>query len=76
MAAKKRRPLKLNLRRGALTRKAKKAGMSNSAYERKHARDKGRTGKQARLALAMKKWSHKRGKRKTTRTRKRTASRR
>ena len=50
MAAKKRGGLKLNLRRGALTRKAKKAGMSNSAYARKkHRNAPGRTGKQARL---------------------------
>lgn len=78
MAAKRKRKrggLKLNLRKGALTRKAKAAGMSNAAYERKHRNDPGRTGKQARLALTMKKWNHK-GKKKTVkRTRKRTSHR-
>lgn len=75
MAAKKKRGgLKLNLRRGALTRKAKRAGMGVQSYARKERNAPGRTGKQARLALAMRKW-HRGGKRKSTRRRARTRSR-
>ncbi len=37
-------------RPGALTAKAKAAGMSTQAYAKKHQHDSGRTGKQARLA--------------------------
>lgn len=74
MAAKKRGGLKLNLRRGALTRKAKRAGMSVAAYAKKERSEPGRTGKQARLALAMRKWNRG-GKRKATRARKRTSRR-
>lgn len=40
-------------RPGALRRKAKAAGMSTSAYARRHASDPGRTGKQARLAITL-----------------------
>lgn len=40
-------------RPGALTRKAKKAGMSTRGYAAKHAGDPGRTGKQARLAQTL-----------------------
>lgn len=36
---------------GALRAAAKRAGMSTSAYAHKHAHDKGKTGKRARLAL-------------------------
>lgn len=43
---------------GALTRKAKKAGESNSAYEQDHKHDKGLSGKQARFAINAKKWHH------------------
>lgn len=39
-------------RPGAFKRKAKKAGMSTAAYARKERHAPGRTGKQARLALA------------------------
>lgn len=78
-SAKKRKPLKLNLRRGALTRKAKKAGMSVQAYAKKERNAPGRLGKQARFALTARKWHHG-GARKTSRTktrrRKRTAARR
>ena len=35
---------------GALRRKAKRAGMSTMAYAAAHRHDKGRTGRQARLA--------------------------
>lgn len=42
-------------RPGALTRKAKAAGMSPMAYARKKKGAKGRTGKQARLALTLRK---------------------
>jgi len=38
---------------GALTRKAKNAGMTPLAYARKHQDDKGTTGKQSRLALTL-----------------------
>ena len=38
---------------GALTRKAKSAGMSTMAYARRMKRAKGTTGKQARLALTL-----------------------
>lgn len=44
---------------GALKRKAKKAGMSTSAYAAKHAGDKGTTGRQARLAQTLSKLRHK-----------------
>ena len=40
-------------RPGALTKKAKAAGMSTGAYARKKAGAKGRTGKQARLAITL-----------------------
>ena len=35
---------------GQLTRKAEKAGKSTSAFAKEHEHDKGKTGKQARLA--------------------------
>ena len=38
---------------GALTRKAKAAGESTAAFANKHAKDKGTTGKQARLAKTL-----------------------
>ena len=47
-------------RPGALKRKAKRAGMSTSAYATKHAHDKGRTGRQARLAKTLGKMRRKR----------------
>lgn len=40
-------------RKGALTRKAKAAGMGTMTYARKMKGAKGRTGKQARLALTL-----------------------
>lgn len=52
------RPVK---RPGALTRKAKRSGMSNKAYARKHYNDKGLTGEQARFAVIARKWHHGRG---------------
>lgn len=54
------RPVK---RPGALTRKAKRAGMSNQAYARKHYSDPGLRGQQARFAVIARKW-RKGGKRK------------
>lgn len=45
-------------RPGALTRKAKAAGMSVRAYARKHYHDPGRTGKQARFAIIARKFRH------------------
>lgn len=58
---------KLNIKKavkrpGALTRKAKAAGMSVQAYAKKHKNDKGLTGKQARFAITLKKISNKRKK--------------
>lgn len=47
-------------RPGAFTRKAKAAGMPVQAYARKKRHADGRTGKQARLALTLKKISRKR----------------
>lgn len=41
---------------GALTRAAKRAGMSNSEYEQVHKHDSGKAGQRARLALTMKSW--------------------
>ncbi len=40
---------------GALTRKAKAAGMSPMAFARSHVKAKGTTGKQARLAITLRK---------------------
>lgn len=40
-------------RPGALKAKARAAGMSTQAYARAHRGDKGRTGRQARLALTL-----------------------
>lgn len=40
-------------RPGALTKKAKAAGMGTSAYAKAHAKDKGLTGKQARFAKVL-----------------------
>lgn len=42
-------------RPGALTRKARAAGMSTMSYARKMRHAGGRTGKQARLALTLRK---------------------
>ena len=49
-------------RKGALTKKAKAAGMSTMAYAKKMKGAKGRTGKQARLALTLRKIARKRSK--------------
>ena len=57
------RPVK---RPGAATRKAKREGLSLSAWERKHKNDPGRTGRQARFPLIAKHWHH--GKRKSSRS--------
>lgn len=46
-------------RPGALTRKAKGAGMSVGAYAQKHKHDSGRTGRQARLAITLRRLAHK-----------------
>ena len=40
---------------GALTRKAKAAGMTTMSYARAHKGSKGTTGKQARLAITLSK---------------------
>ena len=42
-------------RPGALRKKAKAAGMSTMAYARSKRKAKGRTGRQARLALTLRK---------------------
>ena len=55
--AKKRWIQKANIKRGALTAKAKAAGMSVRAYAQAHKSDKGVTGRQARLALTLMKMS-------------------
>ncbi len=47
-------------RPGALTKKAKAAGSSTQAFAKAHAKDKGTTGKQARLALIFSKFRKKR----------------
>lgn len=43
---------------GALTKKAEAAGESPMGYAREHQHDSGTTGKQARLALTLRKMSH------------------
>jgi hypothetical protein len=56
MARKARRWIQSAIKRpGALTEKARRAGMSPMEYARRHASDPGRTGKQARLALTLQK---------------------
>lgn len=47
-------------RPGALTRKAKAAGMGVQAFARAHRHSPGRLGRQSRLALTLKKISRKR----------------
>lgn len=47
-----------SIKEGAMTAAAKREGVSNSQYEREHEHDSGKTGKRARLALAMKSWHH------------------
>jgi len=44
-------------RPGALTRKARAAGQSVGEFARSHRSDPGRTGKQARLAITLRKMS-------------------
>jgi len=44
---------------GALTKKAHAAGMSPMEYAEKHKHDSGTTGKQARLALTLRRMRHK-----------------
>lgn len=44
--------------KGALTRKAHKAGQSPMAFAHAHAHDKGTTGKQARLAITLRGMHH------------------
>ena len=41
---------KANIKEGALTKKANKAGMGVQEFASKHSGDSGKTGKQARLA--------------------------
>jgi hypothetical protein len=56
-----RRWIKKAIRRpGALRAKAKAAGMSTMAYARSHRKAKGRTGRQARLALTLSKFRRRR----------------
>ena len=47
-------------RPGALTRKARAAGVSTMSYARSHQHSKGRTGRQARLALTLSKMRRRR----------------
>jgi len=44
---------------GTLTMAAKKAGMTNAEYEKKHMHDSGKVGKRARLAMTLKNLHHK-----------------
>lgn len=46
---------------GALTAKAKSAGLTPLAFARKHQHDKGKTGAQSRLALTLKRLRPKKG---------------
>ncbi len=55
MAAKKKWMAGAIKRPGALTKKAKAAGMSPMAFARKHMHDGGLTGQQARAAINMQK---------------------
>lgn len=59
MAAKKKWMADAIKRPGALTAKAKKAGMSPMAFARAHMHDKGLTGQQARAAINMQRSSRK-----------------
>lgn len=45
-------------RPGALTRKARRAGKSPSAFAEKHYHSKGLLGKEARFAVIARKWHH------------------
>lgn len=47
---------------GALTRKAKNAGMSTMAFARKHQHDSGKTGQQSRFALELVRLGHRKKK--------------
>jgi len=59
--ARKKRWIKGAIKRpGALRAKAKRAGMSTRAYARAHKGSKGRTGRQARLALTLMKMRRRR----------------
>lgn len=44
---------------GSLTRKAKAAGMSVAEFAQKHRHSKGRTGRQARLAITLRRINRK-----------------
>lgn len=50
-------------RPGALTRSADRAGETTAEYAREHQHDPGRKGKQARLAMKLRKLSKRKGKR-------------
>lgn len=58
MARKRTRDFHPVKRPGALTRKAKRAGMSNQAFARKNYHAKGLKGEQARFAVIARKWHH------------------
>lgn len=63
MATKKKLSIKDSIKRpGALTRKAKAAGMSLSEFASKHKNDKGLTGQQSRFYFTLKKIGKKRKK--------------
>ena len=47
-----------SIKEGAMTAAAKREGVSNSAYEQEHKGDSGKSGRRARLALAMSHWKH------------------
>jgi len=44
---------KIPLKKGAMTKSAKREHVSNSAYEQEHKHDSGKAGKRARFALIM-----------------------
>lgn len=44
----------IHLKKGALTKAAKRAGVSNSKYEQEHKHDSGKAGQRARFALILK----------------------
>ena len=49
---------RFNIKKGAMTQAAQRAGQSNSEYEQAHKDSPGLAGKRARLAITMKGWHH------------------
>lgn len=61
-------------RPGALTRRARAAGMSPMAFAREHAHSPGLVGQQARLALTLRRLAQRRGRSRVVRNLKRSLS--